>query len=56
LRPAGGQDSNQPAVALYEKASRALPARPLFHRALADPALDAAVVRAALLFNYAVDP
>jgi hypothetical protein len=49
-------DGNQPAVALYERARRALPARPVFHRPLADPALNAAVVKAALLFNYAVEP
>jgi RES domain len=49
-------DGNQPAVVLYERAQDALPARPVFHRTLADPALDAAVVKAALLFNYAVEP
>jgi hypothetical protein len=45
-------DGNQPAVVLYERARAALPQRPTFHRALADPALRAAVVRAALLFDY----
>ena len=49
-------DGNQPAVALYERAQSALPGRPLFHRALADPALNGAVVKAALLFNYGVEP
>jgi hypothetical protein len=49
-------DGNQPAVALYERALDALAARPLFHRALSDPALDGAVARAARLFNYAVEP
>jgi hypothetical protein len=49
-------DSNQPSIALYERAHDALPTRPLFHRALADPALTGAVVRAALLFNYGVEP
>ena len=49
-------DSNQPSVALYERAHDAIPTRPLFHRALADPALTGAVVRAALLFNYGVEP
>ena len=49
-------DGNQPAVALYERAGEALAARPVFHRALADPALNAAVVKAALLFNYGVEP
>ena len=38
------------------RAQDALPARPVFHRALTDPALDVAVAGAALLFNYAVDP
>lgn len=49
-------DGNHPAMALYERALGALPARPLFDRALADPALNSAVVKAALLFNYGVDP
>jgi len=48
-------DGNKPAVALYERAGGALPARPIFHRALEDPALNAAVVAAALLFNYGVE-
>jgi len=49
-------DGNHPAVALYERARDAVPARPVFHRALADPALDDAAVQAALLFNYGVEP
>jgi hypothetical protein len=49
-------DGNQPAVALYERTAGALPARPVFHRALEDPALSAAVAAAAALFNYAVEP
>ena len=49
-------DSNQPAVTLYERAHDALPPRPLFHRALADPALNGAMVKAAVLFNYLVQP
>ena len=49
-------DGNQPSVALYERAKRAIPTRPVFHRAVADPALNAAVVRAALLFGYAIEP
>jgi hypothetical protein len=49
-------DGNQPALAFYERARSALPARPAFHRALADPGLDAAVVRAALAFGYLVEP
>jgi hypothetical protein len=49
-------DGNRPAVALYERARDAMPARPAFHRALADPALDEAAAQAALLFNYGVEP
>ena len=49
-------DGNQPSVALYERAKKAIPTRPHFHRAVADPALNAAVVRAALLFGYGVEP
>jgi hypothetical protein len=48
-------DSNQPSVALYERAKNVIPTRPLFHRAVADPALNAAVVHAALLFGYGVE-
>jgi hypothetical protein len=48
-------DGNQPAVALYERAKGALPHRPVFHRALTDPALLSAVVRSALLFGYGVE-
>jgi hypothetical protein len=48
-------DANHPAVALYERARDALPARPVFHRALQDPALTAAVVASALLFDYGVE-
>jgi hypothetical protein len=47
---------NKPIVALYERARDALPARPVFHRALADPALNRAVVKAAVAFNYLVEP
>ena len=49
-------DGNRPAVALYERASGALPARPVFHRALADPALDDATLQAAMLFDYGIEP
>lgn len=48
-------DGNQPAVALYERARGAVPRRPAFHRALADPALRAALVKSALLFNYGLE-
>jgi hypothetical protein len=47
---------NEPIVALFERARTALPPRPVFNRALADPALNRAVVRAALAFNYLVEP
>ena len=53
---ASSMDANRPAVALYERARNALAARPVFQRALADPALDAAVAKAALSFNYLVEP
>jgi RES domain len=49
-------DANQPAVALYERAQDALGARPVFHRALADAALNAALAKAAALFAYLVQP
>lgn len=49
-------DSNQPALALYERAQKAVPVWPVFHRALSDPGLSGAVVRAAGLFNYAAQP
>jgi len=45
---------NRPAVALYERALAAMPARPVFHRALADPALTTIVIRAAARFGYGV--
>lgn len=45
---------NRPAIALYERAARAMPGRPVFHRALADPALTAIVLRAAARFGYGV--
>ena len=47
-------DGNRPAVALYERGLEALPARPVFHRALADSALSVTVLRAARRFGYAV--
>lgn len=47
-------DGNRPAVALYERALGVLPARPVFHRALTDPALTGIVLRAAGRFGYGV--
>lgn len=49
-------DANQPAIALYERARNALPRRPLFHRSVADRALDPQVAAAGLQFNYLVIP
>lgn len=46
---------NEPIVALYERARDALPLRPAFHRAVADPGLNRAVVQAAVRFNYLVE-
>jgi len=45
---------NRPAIALYERALAAMPGRPVFHRALADPALTAIVLRAAGRFGHGV--
>jgi len=47
-------DANRHAVVLYERAASALPSRPSLHRALADPTLTSAIVRAAQRFNYDV--
>ena len=49
-------DSNKPAVALYERAANTFPIRPIFHRALADEGLSRVVLKAAVPFNYAVEP
>ena len=51
---ASSMDGNKPAVALYERAADALPARPVFHRALADAAMASVVSEAAAEFNFAV--
>ncbi|HEV8643561.1 MAG TPA: RES family NAD+ phosphorylase [Methylomirabilota bacterium] len=51
---ASSMDANRPAVVLYERAADALASRPSFHRALADPTLTPAIVRAAQRFNYVV--
>ena len=47
-------DGNQPAVALYERASSALPPQPVFHRALADSVITTLVTNVALKFGYVV--
>ena len=44
--------ANQPAVALYERAHRALNRQPFFHRALADPALLTPLRNAAAVLGY----
>ncbi len=44
--------ANQPAVAIYERAEGALPAVPLFHRALADPVLLSPLRTAAQVLGY----
>jgi hypothetical protein len=46
--------ANRPAVALFERATGALPERPVFHRALADPPLLAPISAAAAQLGYAV--
>lgn len=51
---ASSMNANRPAIVLYERAGAALPARPTFHRAVADPALLPALARAARRFNYVV--
>jgi hypothetical protein len=45
---------NRPAIVLYERAASALPDRPLFHRALADPCLLVGVRNAAVDLGYAM--
>jgi hypothetical protein len=47
-------DANRTAVALYERARSAMPARPAFHRAIGDAALGAVVKNAARRFGYAI--
>jgi len=43
---------NEPAVALYERASNAIPQTPVFHRALADPALLTSLQNVAFDLGY----
>jgi hypothetical protein len=47
-------NAGAPAVALYERATDAMPAVPLFHRALADPHLDSVIRNAASYLGYGV--
>lgn len=51
---ASSMNANRPAIVLYERAVGALPPRPAFHRALADPVLLPALARAARRFDYVV--
>jgi hypothetical protein len=51
---ASSMDANAPAVALYERARSALPARPFFHRALADPLLLPALAGVADDLGYTI--
>ncbi len=44
--------ANQPMVSLWERAREALPAHPLFHRPLNDPALLVGVDRASVELGY----
>ena len=48
-------DGNAPAVALVERAEAALPAHPLFHRALADPLFLPALAGAADELGYTLN-
>lgn len=51
---ASSMNANWPALMLYDRGEDSVPTRPLFHRALTDAGLTAAVARAAAQFNYAV--
>ena len=54
LHDSSSMDGTRPAIVLYERAAKALPAAPSFHRALADPTLTAATARAAERLRYVV--
>jgi hypothetical protein len=45
-------NANQPCVALYERALRAVPERPVFHRLLSDPVVFTLLRNACLELNY----
>jgi hypothetical protein len=51
---ASSMHANRPAVALYERARGALPAAPVFNRALADPALLYRLSAAATRLRYSI--
>ncbi len=46
--------SNRPAVALYDRATSAVPPTPNFNRALQDPSMTTVLANAAADFNYLV--
>ena len=46
--------ANQPCIALYERALGAVPARPVFHRMLSDPAVSTLLKNACAVVNYAL--
>jgi hypothetical protein len=48
--------ASAPAVALYERATPALPARPVLHLPLTDPTLDAELLTIAQVLNFTLDP
>ncbi len=52
LHYASCMHENRPSLALYERAAVAIPARPSFHRALADQALRLMLRNAAVRLNY----
>lgn len=47
--------ANQPCVALYERARGSLPGRPVFHRMLADPAVQTLLRNACRAVNYLLE-
>ncbi len=47
-------NGNHPAIALYERANTVVPAYPLFHRLLSDPALTAVLIETASKIGYRV--
>lgn len=49
---ASSMHANQPSIALYERAVTAMPARPVFHRQLADPAVLTLLKNACSAVNY----
>ena len=52
---ASSMNANRPAVALYERAQRALPPEPTVHRALADPLLQVSLRNVAADLGYSLN-